>query len=222
MLGRVTPGYMTNDFLQNIKNKNDNFQKLQTQISSQQRINLPSDDPAGIINYMKWESKSQDLNKFNQIILSYKDKLNVIDGHLDSVSSNLHRARELTVQAANGVYTREERVIIAMEIDQITRQLVADANSEYQGKALFSGTASLSQPYRITENMNEDTNNNIVTQVEYFGNAQEQVMDIGKNDRIVSIRPGSSIFETLTTTIQGSNNVAGYVAAQDSAIMIEG
>ncbi|MGL4677062.1 MAG: flagellar hook-associated protein 3 [Brevinema sp.] len=222
MLGRVTPGYMTNDFLQNIKNKNDHFQKLQTQISSQRRINLPSDDPAGVINYMKWESKVQDLSKFNQVIQSYKDKMNVVDSHLDSVNFNLQRARELTVQAANGVYTRDERVAIAMEIDQITRQLVADANSEYQGKALFSGTAALSQPYRITENMNEDTNNNIVSQVEYFGNAQEKVMDIGKNDRIVSVLPGSAIFETLTTTIQGSRDVSGYVVAQDSALMIEG
>lgn len=222
MLGRVTPGYMKNDFLQNIKTKNENMQNLQTQMSSQRRINLPSDDTAGTISYMKWESQIQDISKYNKIINAHTDKLNTVDGHLESVTNNLHRARELTVQAANGVNTREERIIVAMEIDQIIRQLVADANSEYNGVSLFGGTSAVRQPYRITENANADTNNNLVTNVQYFGNAQENVMDIGKDDRIVSVLAGSAIFETSTTTIQGSRDVSGYVASQDSSILIEG
>ncbi len=222
MLGRVTPGYMKDDFLKNIKNQNENMQKLSTQISSQQKINLPSDDTAGMINYMKWESTKQDLTKFNGIINSYQDKLNLVDGHLESVSNGLHRARELTVQASNGTLTKDERIAIAMEIDQITRQLVSDANSEYKGNAIFAGTSAIKQPYRLSENINEDTNNKLVSKVEYFGNGQERVMDIGKNDRITSVMPGSSIFETSTTIIQGSNDSSGYVASQDSSIMIEG
>ena len=222
MLGRVTPGFMQNDFLKNIQTKNENFQKIQTQLTTGMRVNLPSDDPANVINYMKWESKTQDLKKFNQIIGSYKDKMNMVDGHLESMSSGLHRARELVVQAANGVYTKDERVAIAVEIDQIVRQLVSDANSEYQGNAIFSGTSARTQPYRLTESFTEDTNMNLVSGVEYFGNAQEQVMDIGKNDRIVSVLPGTSIFETTATVLEGSNDSTGYIVAQDSAIMIEG
>lgn len=222
MLGRVTPGFMQNDFLKNIQTKNENFQKIQTQLTTGMRVNLPSDDPANVINYMKWESKTQDLKKFNQIIGSYKDKMNMVDGHLESMSSGLHRARELVVQAANGVYTKDERVAIAVEIDQIVRQLVSDANSEYQGNAIFSGTSARTQPYRLTESFTEDTNMNLVSGVEYFGNAQEQVMDIGKNDRIVSVLPGTSIFETIATVLEGSNDSTGYIVAQDSAIMIEG
>lgn len=222
MLGRVTPGFMQNDFLKNIQTKNENFQKIQTQLTTGMRVNLPSDDPANVINYMKWESKTQDLKKFNQIIGSYKDKMNMVDGHLESMSSGLHRARELVVQAANGVYTKDERVAIAVEIDQIVRQLVSDANSEYQGNAIFSGTSARTQPYRLTESFTEDTNMNLVSGVEYFGNAQEQVMDIGKNDRIVSVLPGTSIFETIATVLEGSNDSTGYIVTQDSAIMIEG
>ncbi|MDK2818349.1 MAG: flagellar hook-associated protein 3 [Spirochaetota bacterium] len=222
MLGRVTPGFMQNDFLKNIQTKNENFQKIQTQLTTGMKVNLPSDDPANVINYMKWESKTQDLKKFNQIIGSYKDKMNMVDGHLESMSSGLHRARELVVQAANGVYTKDERVAIAVEIDQIVRQLVSDANSEYQGNAIFSGTSARTQPYRLTESFTEDTNMNLVSGVEYFGNAQEQVMDIGKNDRIVSVLPGTSIFETTATVLESSNDSTGYIVAQDSAIMIEG
>ena len=222
MLGRVTPGYMQSDFLKNIETKNESFQKVQKQLSSGNKINLPSDDPANTINYMKWESKTQDLNKFNQVIGSYKDKMNVIDGHLDAIGSGLHRARELVVQAANGVYTKDERAAIAVEIDQIVRQLVSDANTEYKGTSIFGGTSARTQPYRISENLDETTNATLVSGVEYFGNAQEQVMDIGKNDRIVAVLPGSAIFETDSTTLQGGVDATGYVVSQDSAIMIEG
>ena len=222
MLGRVTPGYMQSDFLKNIETKNESFQKVQKQLSSGNKINLPSDDPANTINYMKWESKTQDLNKFNQVINSYTDKMNVVDGHLDAMGSGLHRARELVVQAANSVYTKDERAAIAVEIDQIVRQLVSDANTEYKGTSIFGGTSARTQPYRISENLDETTNATLVSGVEYFGNAQEQVMDIGKNDRIVAVLPGTSIFETSTTTLQGGVDATGYVVAQDSAIMIEG
>ncbi len=222
MLGRVTPGYMQNDFLYNIKNQAETMQKKQTELSSGLKVNLPSDDPANMINYMKWESGKQDIAKFNNIIGSYKNKMNIVDGHLGSMGDSLHRARELVVQAANGTYTKEDRVAMSTEIDQIIRQLVADANSEYKGNPLFGGTSTRTQPYRITENVDPSSNTPLVSTVTYFGNAQERVMDIGKNDRITSALPGTSIFETTTTTINGNRDVSGYVASQDSRILIEG
>lgn len=222
MLGRVTPGYIKNDFLYNIKESNANLQKKSTALSSGMRINLPSDDTGNLINYMKWESKQQDIGKFNQIIDSQKNKINIIDGNLGSIGDSLQRARELVVQGANGTYTKEDRVAIATEIDQIIRQLVADANSEYKGNPIFGGTSTRTQPYRLQENIDPDMNVPFVDSVQYFGNGQEQVMDIGKKDRIVSVLPGSSIFETNKTIIQGSSDVSGYVTSRDANIMIEG
>ncbi len=222
MISRVTGGYMKDMFLRNISRQSADLEKLQSQISSQRRINLPSDDVAGMINYMKWESQKQDTEKFNGIISSYTDKMNIIDGYLESVTSSLQRARELTVQAANGIYTKDERTAAAMEIDQIIRQLVADANSEYKGNAIFSGTAAVSMPYRITEESSEDVNGMLVSSVSYFGNSQDKVMDIGRNDRIISVMPGNSVFETTATVIQGTADVSGYISPSDSAILIQG
>lgn len=222
MMGRITPGFRQNDFLQGLKTRNDVFQREQKKLTTGMKVLLPSDDPANTINYMEWEGKKADLSKFNEIINSYKNKMNITDGHLDAVTSSLHRVRELTVQAANGTLTQDERSIIAMEMDQLIRQIVSDANTEYEGNPIFGGTATSSRPYRMTENYNPDTKMSIITNIEYFGNAQERVMDIGHHDRIVSAAAGSAIFETTKTILQGTNNVSGYVAAQDAKIMIEG
>ncbi|SFB71219.1 flagellar hook-associated protein 3 FlgL [Brevinema andersonii] len=222
MIGRVTQGFMKDDFLQNLKNNNENLQRTQRKLNSGMKILLPSDDPANTINYMKWTGKTQDLNKYNEIIGAYKNKLNFVDGHLDSVTQSLQRIRELTVQAANGIYTKEDRIVIAGEVDQLIRQIVSTGNAEYKGMPVFGGTSTNLQPYRITENFEENMNMPFVSRIDYFGNAQERVMDIGRNDRITSVMPGTNIFETTKTIIQGTRDISGYVATQDAKIMIEG
>jgi len=222
MMGRVTPGFRHNDFLQGLQTRNEAFQKEQKKLTTGIKVLLPSDDPANTINFMEWEGKQADLTKFNEIIGSYKNKLNIVDGHLDAVTSSLHRIRELTVQAANGTFTKDDREIMAMEMDQLIRQIVSDANTEYRGNPLFSGTSTTSQPYRMTENYDLNTKMSIITDIDYFGNAQEKVMDIGQKDRISSVAAGSTIFETTRTIIQGTNNISGYVVGQDTKIMIEG
>lgn len=81
MIGRITQGFMKDDFLQNLKNNNEILQRTQRKLNSGMKILLSSDDPANTINYMKWTGKTQDLNKYNEIIGAYKNKLNFVDGH---------------------------------------------------------------------------------------------------------------------------------------------
>lgn len=222
MMGRITPSVIQGDFLSSLNNRTEDLQKTQKKLNTGMKVLLPSDDPANTINYMEWQGKQADIKKYNEIIGTYQNKLDIVDGNLESVGNSLHRARELLVQAANGTYTKDDRVAMAMELDQIIRQVASSANSQYQGTPLFGGTSSNTEPYRISENFEDLSGMPLVTKVEYFGNAQEKVMDIGRNDRITSVLPGTAIFETEKTILQGSNNVAGYVATQDAKMMIEG
>ncbi|MGL4366916.1 MAG: flagellar hook-associated protein 3 [Brevinemataceae bacterium] len=222
MTGRITHGFMQNDFLFNAANRYEKMQKQQSQLTSNMKIHLPSDDPANTANYMEWEGRKSDIGKFNEIISAHQEKMNIVDSNLDIVANSLQRARELAVQAANGTFNKDDRVIIAGEIDQIIRQVVSDANVEYKGIPLFGGTSTTIHPYRMKEMHHPDLNVPVVSGVEYFGNAQERIMDVGRNDRVVSISPGSTIFQTSKTTLQGRMDVGGYIAPSDSRIVIEG
>ncbi|MGL4561893.1 MAG: flagellar hook-associated protein 3 [Brevinema sp.] len=222
MMGRVTQGVMHNDFLNSLHNRTEHLQKTQKKLNTGFNVLLPSDDPANTINYMEWSRRQSDISKFNEIINSSRHKMDVVDGQLESVNNSLHRARELIVQAANGTYVKDDRIAMGIELDQIIRQMASSANAQYKGTALFAGTSHAKEPYRTSENFNELTGMPLVDKVAYFGNGQEQVMDIGRSDRITSVLAGTAIFETEKTILQGDTNVAGYIATQDSNIMIEG
>ncbi|MGL4388710.1 MAG: flagellar hook-associated protein 3 [Brevinema sp.] len=222
MVGRITQGVIHNDFMHSLNNRTENLQKTQKKLNTGFKVLLPSDDPANSVNYMEWQRRQADISKFNGIINSNQHKMNIVDGQLESVNNSLHRARELVVQAANGTYVKEDRVAMAIELDQIIRQMASSANAEYKGTSLFAGTSHIKEPYRSTENFDERAGLPLIDKVEYFGNGQEQVADIGRDDRVASVLAGTAIFETEKTVLQGERNIAGYLAPQDAKIMIEG
>lgn len=221
-IGRTTQGLIRDDFAFNLQRSTTKMQNIQKQLSSGMRVSLPSDDTANTVNFMKWDSKTKLIQRYNETIGTYKDKMNIIDGQLNGATETLQRFRELTVQAANGTFTKEDRVAMAKEMDQLIRTLASSANAEYKGMPLFGGTSGQTQPYRLSENFTEGMNVPFVSKVDYFGNGQERVMDIGRGDRVTSTVPGTAIFETTKTTIQGTRDVTGYVAPNDASITIEG
>src|SRR5271157_5348497 len=122
MIGRVTQGYMVNDFNTNLHARENELQKSQNQISTGYRVNLPSEDPVAAINYMDYDSRLKEIGTYQSIVNNAKSKLNLIDSSLDSVTSLVQRLRELAVQGANGTYTKEERQNMAVEVDQLLRE----------------------------------------------------------------------------------------------------
>ncbi len=61
---------------------------------------------------------------------------------LMQVSDQLARARELAVAGANATYDEADRKAAALEVDQILETVLAAANRELDGRAVFAGTAS--------------------------------------------------------------------------------
>jgi flagellar hook-associated protein 3 FlgL len=57
-----------------------------------------------------------------------------------------HRARELTVQGASGTLNQQQRDAIALEINQILEAIVDLANTQSNGRYLFSGTRTRVAP----------------------------------------------------------------------------
>jgi flagellar hook-associated protein 3 FlgL len=64
-----------------------------------------------------------------------------------SLAIQLQRAQELTVQASNGVESATDLSATADEIDQLADAMKQEANTQYNGQYIFSGTATTTQPY---------------------------------------------------------------------------
>ena len=73
--------------------------------------------------------------------------LDATDSALSSLSEIVQHVRELTLQAANGSTSDAGRQSIKQQIDQLTEEAKTTLNSAYDGRYIFSGTATDTPPY---------------------------------------------------------------------------
>ena len=82
-----------------------NYQSL----ASGKKINSAADDAAGLAIAQKLNSQTNGYDVGYRNAGTSQDMLNVADGALGSITENLQRIRELSVQASNGLYTDADR-----------------------------------------------------------------------------------------------------------------
>src|SRR5690606_37560952 len=74
--------------------------------------------------------------------------LSTADAGLDTVTSQLHRARDLATQAAStGSMTDAGRTAIVEELQQIRQSLIGAANSTYVDRPVFGGSTIATAVY---------------------------------------------------------------------------
>ncbi|MBL4942731.1 MAG: flagellinolysin [Colwellia sp.] len=107
-------------------------------LSSGMRINSARDDAAGLSISNGFTSQ---IKGTNQAIRNINDSISAIqtsDGALDSVTSNLQRIRELSVQAANDTNSASDRKSLAAEVGVLIEEIdFITSTTAFNGKNLF-------------------------------------------------------------------------------------
>lgn len=222
MMPRVTQSFIVNDFNANLKRRMSEIQNVQKNLATGYRINLPSDDPVGTITFMDYDSRIKEITTYQKIIENATSKLNLIDSSLDSATTILHRLREIAIQGANGTYTIEDRQKMALEVDQLLRELLQIANSYYKDTALFGGTMVSEAPFKAHYKVDPETGVEFLENVRYIGNNQTQILEVERNEKVEISPPGNQIFWAENMEIYSTLNVSGYVADRDSKILVDG
>ena len=113
-------------------------------LSSGLRINSASDDAAGLAISERFGSQ---IRGINQGIRNANDGISMAqtaESGLSSVTDGLQRIRELSIQAANGTLTDQDRGFIQEEIDQISAQIgEVSERTNFNGRSLLSGGESV-------------------------------------------------------------------------------
>jgi flagellar hook-associated protein 3 FlgL len=155
------------------------------QLASGQRINRPSDDPAGSAVVVQIRDRTAQQDSFLQTMSTLNGQLQTADSTLSSVIAAMDRAITLGTQGATGTLTDAGRADIAAELQGIEDQLLSLSNSSYEGQYLFAGTAR-------TEPFVRDTS--VPSGIRYTGNTGVNSAVIGNGYQIASNIPGSQIF----------------------------
>lgn len=123
-----------------LSNTNKALDKSLERLSSGYRINRAADDSAGMAISQKMKTQIRGLEQSSRNASDGISVIQTAEGALTEVEAMLQRARELSVQAANGTNTPEDREAIQSEIEQLKSEIqrISD-DTEFNKKSLLNG-----------------------------------------------------------------------------------
>lgn len=126
-----------------LQNTNSALDKSLERLSSGYRINKAADDAAGMAISQKMKTQIAGLDQASRNASDGISVIQTAEGALTEVESMLQRARELSVQAANGTNTADDREHIQEEISQLTDEIDRiSTDTEFNTKSLLNGDVS--------------------------------------------------------------------------------
>lgn len=123
-----------------LQRTNSAMDKSIEKLTSGYRINRAADDAAGLAISQKMKTQIRGLDQASRNASDGISLIQTAEGALSEVESMLQRMRELSVQAANGTNTDEDREAIQSEIDQLNEEIdrISDT-TEFNTKSLLNG-----------------------------------------------------------------------------------
>jgi flagellar hook-associated protein 3 FlgL len=148
MIGRITEQMTQQMTLADLQQSQDRLNTTQQQLSSGKRINQPSDDPYGTSLSLQLQNQLSNLNAYSANVTDGTAWTQTTLGSLTNITNTVQRVSELLVQAGNGALSQADMASSAAEVNQLIESVKQEANTQYDGQYLFSGTATSTAPYQ--------------------------------------------------------------------------
>jgi flagellar hook-associated protein 3 FlgL len=171
-VGRITTQMTTQQVLGNINSIQDQLATTQEELSTGKSINQPSDNPYGASLAVQLNTDLAGLSTYSNNVTDGTAWTQAATSSLTNVSSMLQRVQALVVQASNGTESPSDLAATASEVNQLTDAIKQEANTQYNGQYIFSGTATGTAPYSSA------------TGDVYQGNSSAVTREIGPNSSL--------------------------------------
>lgn len=120
---------------------NANIQGNIEKLASGEKINKAGDDASGLAVSEKLRSQIRGLNQAGRNIENGVSFLQTTEGYLQETTDILQRVRELAIQAANGIYSDEDRMQIQVEVSQLVSEVDRVASqAQFNGMNMLTGS----------------------------------------------------------------------------------
>jgi flagellar hook-associated protein 3 FlgL len=159
-----------------IDNLEAQYQEQGQELSTGIALNEPSDDPTVIAQDLAVRNDSAVTTQVGQNLTGLNNLLSTTDSTLSSLTSILQSARNLAIEGASDAITSSQRSQIGDQVNQLLEEAIGLANTQYDGKFIFSGTAAPPGSSLVKADGNPPTAvssaSNIVQQNEQLPNGQ--------------------------------------------------
>jgi flagellar hook-associated protein 3 FlgL len=188
-LDRITPAMVRGSILNELTASLSTLERTSGEMSSGKRILEPSDDPYGASRVIDLQSQLDGLAGYERNAQDGMAWENTASSAMAGINTAAQRVREMLLEAANGTNNQSDLETIALQVEQLTEGIKQDANAQYAGQYVFSGTQTTTRPY---EQGAGD---------EYQGNAETVSRAVG---------PGATVtISTNISTLLGNGEASG-------------
>ena len=144
---RVTNNMITSNTKSNINANKVLVDKYNTQMTTQKKINKPSDDPVIAIRSLRMQTSLSHIDQYlNNNISDVNSWLDVTDTALGNMKTILTDIRSLCVKGATDTLKEDDRRTILNQLKSLSDQIYAEGNADFSGRTVFTG-------YRTTEQL---------------------------------------------------------------------
>jgi flagellar hook-associated protein 3 FlgL len=147
---RISSQMVSNTVMSNLSAVLDRMYVLQTEGSSQKRINQSSDDPLGTAKALSIQSSIASVTQYASNVTRGQGELSYVDSTLNSVTQSLVNAKQYALTGANATTDAASRANLATQVQQVIDSIVSQMNGSYQNRYVFGGNQTQTAPISAT------------------------------------------------------------------------
>lgn len=136
-------------FLQNLQRINERLGRAQREIASGKRVATASDDPDSVSTLLEARAGLARLEQITKNLGRVKTEVDAAESSLQAAVKLFDRVRTLGMTGASGTQTALTRQGLAGELASILDRFVGLANTEVDGRFIFSGNNDQTPAYTL-------------------------------------------------------------------------
>lgn len=169
----------------------EDVQKIQAKISSGKNIIFASDDPVGAVQLSGLKDIQNKINQYIDNTELARDRLQLMDSTLEAAKNVFIRCNELSIQASNDILSIGDREAIALEFDELKKELLSLANTrDSRGSSIYSGFKTKTTPFVMDS----------AGSVTYKGDRGSITLPVSESRLLESTLDGGTVFQDIVTS----------------------
>ena len=168
---RITNKIMQRNNLSNINTNKVYQDKLSTQMSTQKKVNRPSDDPVVSIRALRLRSNVTEVTQYySKNIPDAESWLDVTEDALKNLTEIITSMIKQSTKGSNGDLKAEDRQIILEQLKALGDEVYSTGDADYAGRYVFTGyrtdtSLSFDKEYNTEYKITEQLDNSAITQL---------------------------------------------------------
>lgn len=168
---RITNNMMLRNTSSNINGNKANVNAMNNQMSSQKKIQRPSEDPVIAIRALRFRSTLSEIDQYYENnIPDAESWLEITETALKNMKTIVGDIRTQCVYGSNDPLNAEDRKAILSQLEKLRDQVYSEGNTDYAGRTVFTGYRT---NQKLTFMEDDQTTSYKITQSLTYSNIEE-------------------------------------------------